>query len=359
MSRETLATLNTRTLIGFTGQRGHAWHYRAGHQGTEPNHYPGAIPVGDVLRRLFDWEAISRRIAVEVPASLDDPLALMDHLDPDGLPARWAVQEDRQAIVRSDNHHTMGLFKDGYVPHQYQQWLLEAVSAILGDTLAISSAGLLREGAVAWVEVSVPETVHLDGPGVSFRPNLLGTTSFDGSIATCFKRTITVTVCDNTLAVALSEAGQLYRIKHSRWSGFKLSEARAALNVIETTTDEFSAQVEALCQTTVTDRQWEQFLAAHAPLTDDDGRRLTGRSLTAATRKQDELRSLWTGDQRVSPWKGTAWGVLQATNTWSHHLQTVRGATRADRNALNTITGAQAREDNDTLTTLGRILTPA
>jgi phage/plasmid-like protein (TIGR03299 family) len=355
MSRETLATLNTLTLIGFTDQRGRAWHYRADEQGTEPNHYPGAIPVGDILRRLFAWQAVTRRVAVEIPAVIEE----MDHLDGAGNPARWVVQEDRQAITRSDNHRTMGLFKDGYVPHQYQQWLLEAVSTLLGDTLAVSSAGLLRDGAVAWVEVSVPETVHLDGPGVSFRPNLLATTSFDGSIATQFKRTITNTVCDNTLTLALSEVGQLYRIKHSRWSGFKLGEARQALNVIETTADEFTAQVEALCQTTVTDRQWNEFLDAHVPFTGPDGHRLTGRSLTSATHKQDQLRGLWNHDDRVSPWKGTAWGVLQATNTWSHHLQTVRGATRADRNALAAITGTQAKDDDATLRLLSRVLSTA
>ena len=55
MSEETASWLNTMTLIGFTEQRGHAWHYRAAEQLTEPNHYPGPIPVEDVRRRLFGW----------------------------------------------------------------------------------------------------------------------------------------------------------------------------------------------------------------------------------------------------------------------------------------------------------------
>jgi len=38
------------TLIGFTEQRGHAWHYRAGAQGEEPNHYPELPAVG--IRRI-------------------------------------------------------------------------------------------------------------------------------------------------------------------------------------------------------------------------------------------------------------------------------------------------------------------
>lgn len=50
MSRETIHHLNTQVLVGFTDQRGTAWHYRRDEQGDEPNHYPAAIPVEDVRR---------------------------------------------------------------------------------------------------------------------------------------------------------------------------------------------------------------------------------------------------------------------------------------------------------------------
>ncbi len=61
--------------------------------------------------------------------------------------------------------------------------LLSTVADLLGDDLVNSSTGLLRGGAIAWVEVSVPDTFTTPD-GVTFRPNLLATTSFDGSIAT-------------------------------------------------------------------------------------------------------------------------------------------------------------------------------
>ena len=105
--------------------------------------------------------------------------------------------------------------------HQYREWLVGTVANILDDDLSISSAGLLREGAVAWVEVSVPESITTP-EGVEFRPNLLATTSFDGSIATTFKRTVTDVVCDNTREAALAEKGQAYKVKHSRNSHAQL-----------------------------------------------------------------------------------------------------------------------------------------
>src|SRR5438034_6679062 len=67
MSRETSEWLNQNTLIGFTDQRGHAWHYRASDQGDQPNHYPGALPVEDVKRRLFAWDAVECPLSVTLP----------------------------------------------------------------------------------------------------------------------------------------------------------------------------------------------------------------------------------------------------------------------------------------------------
>ena len=145
MSRETLQHLNTNTLIGHTIHRGTAWHYRAEHQGEESNHYPGPIPVHDVQRRLFDWNAGSRPIAVEEACS---PVE-MTHLNGDGEAVRWNHIEGKQAIVRSDTRHVMGIFESGYVCHQYGEWLLTSVANILDDELSISSAGLLRGGAIA------------------------------------------------------------------------------------------------------------------------------------------------------------------------------------------------------------------
>ena len=131
MSRETMQHLNTHTLIGNTAQRGTAWHYRAEEQGEESNHYPGPIPVEDVERRLFRWEAVSRRIAVEIPADVDDddpprPARLPGPLGPGRRPAGHLPLRHR----RRD-----GDLRPGYEMHQYREWLLSTVANILDDDL--------------------------------------------------------------------------------------------------------------------------------------------------------------------------------------------------------------------------------
>ncbi len=335
MSRETSLHLNTRN--GNTDHRGTAWHYRAQDQGDESNHYPGSIPVADVERRLFHWQAESRPLAVQTPADLQT----MTHFSEDGTPVRWTTVEGKQAICRSDRRDgsVMGIFTTGYAMHQYREWLLNTVADILDDDLSISSAGLLRDRAIAWVEVSVPESITTP-EGVTFRPNLLATTSFDGSISTTFKRTVSDTVCDNTRELALAEKGQQYKVKHSRYSNLRITEAREALAMINTLADEFASEVAQLCATKVTDTQWSQFLNAHVTAVDPrTGLRLTERSLITAQTKRTVLDRLYRYDQRVAPWAGTAHGVLQAVNTYEHHEGVVRGAGRAERNMLKAAVG--------------------
>jgi phage/plasmid-like protein (TIGR03299 family) len=349
--------LNSNTLIGYTDKRGSAWHYRADLQSAEPNHYRGPVPVADIRRRLFGWDAESWEVYARKPGAdnldISELLAEPDHaamiayiLDVLGL----RYQDNRQAITRSDNEHVMGIFTGGYEPHPYDEWLLTTVANILDDDLHIGSAGLLRGGAVAWVSVEMEDNIKLP-EGVEFRPFLLATTSFDGSLSTTFGRKVTNVVCDNTHGIAMSERGQQIKIRHSRHSRLKLTEARQALNVIHEITDDFAAEVTRLCAVDVSDAAWAAFLDAHAPLPEAEG-----RSRAMAERKREALTRLYDHDQRVAPWRGTGWGVLQAVNTYTHHEGIVRGAERAERNMLNAVTGRTDELDQQTLGTLATVL---
>lgn len=338
MSRETAAWLNTNTLIGFTAQRGHAWHYRAEHQGVERNHYPHAIPVDDVRRRLFHWQAVEGEIRATV-------------LQPDGV--LTVTDPERKAIVRPDTGAILGVFKKGYRIHQFETWLLNTVATILDDDLAIGSAGLLRGGAVAWVSVEVPETITTP-EGVEFRPHLLACAAHDGSLSTTYQRVVTNVVCDNTMSAALREGahhGQRVKVKHSRNSLGRLVEARQALGIVHTIADDFAHQVAELTAIRVSDGDWRRFLDSLVPMPEE-----AGRSRTLAENKRESLQRLYCHDERVTPWAGTAWGVLQCVNTMVHHEGIVRGSSRSERNAERAVTGGADRLDRDTLERLNAVL---
>jgi phage/plasmid-like protein (TIGR03299 family) len=331
MSKETMQWLNQNTLVGFTDKRGKAWHYRENEQGEQANHYAGAIPVEDVHSRLFDWDAVSAAPWFQMP---------------DGT---MVQDESRQYIVRSDTRAPLGVFGLGYTPHPYKEWLVRNVETILDDDLQIGSAGLLKGGGVAWVQVEMSESVK--AAGVEFRPFLTASTSFDGSLASTYLTGAQVVVCDNTLSVALGSASSVIKVKHSRNSIGKIADVREALGIVHSAADDFIAQIEALTAREVSDKEWKAFVEAYTMPGNAD----TKAGATIAERRQGELAYLWNADERVSPWAGTAFGVIQAVNTHTHHVATVRGKHRAERNMEHMVRGQWDALDKGTLALLDKV----
>lgn len=334
MSRETMEWLNLYTLIGYTDKLDRmAWHYRRELQGVESNHYSGPIPVDDVLRRLFNFTVEETPIFVRKPSG------------------EYVEVPDRKAMIRDDNGIVLGLFKSGYRGHQYQEWLLENVATILDDELGIGSAGLLRNGGQAWVSVEVPDNI-VTPEGVEFRPNLIATTSFDGTIATTFKRVRTDVVCDNTREMAMAEDGQQFKVKHTKYSGYKIHDAREALQIVHSMSDEFSDEIARLCAWKVTEADFLKHMQLMIPVNDE----LSKVAMTKAENKRAEIINLYNFDERVAPWKGTAFGVSAAYNTWRLHKATVRkGVPRHVRNMENLVNGKLATEDAQVLEVLASV----
>lgn len=326
MSTETMEWLNQNILIGFTEQRGQAWHYRASDQGAEPNHYGKAIPIDDVRRRLFSWQA------KEVPM-------FVTGINPEDT----ITVPDRKAIIRDDTHQVLGVVSNSYTPHQYEEVLLTKIADIIDDgELAIGSAGLLKGGAIAWVQIEMPENLKV--ADVEFRPHLLATTSFNGSIATTYKRTVTIVVCDNTRAQALKEEGQEYRVRHTANSVVRLADAREALNIVFRLGESFTKEIEQMLAIKVTDNHFTKFLEVITPLKADASKTAT----TKAETDRANYMNLWQNDPRVTPWKNTGFGVVQAVNTYRQHIRPTRGDTiRVERNMMDNLTGQTEINDQE------------
>lgn len=336
MSQETSQWLNNNVLIGYTAKRGTAWHYRASEQGDEPNHYDGPIPIEDVRRRLFNWEAIETyapRFPLPGGAEVVDPT--------------------RKGIVRSDTRAVLGVFKKGYTIHGYSDWLITNVEAILDASLAVGSAGLLKGGAVAWVQVEMEDTMK--AADVEFRPFLTASTSLDGSLATTYGQGAQVVVCDNTLQMANEKLTSQIKFKHSSKSLGRIEDVREALKLVIGTGEAYAAEIERLATRRVSEKLWGDFVKAFTAPT--GGR--TGDSKGAKTKQDNKiatLNGLWTNDERVTPWKGTEYGVLAAVNTYQHHeARITKGRSLAERNAEWTVTGQWAKHDGKALQLLASL----
>lgn len=310
MSNETMTTLNTDQLIGNVDVLGRAWHFNELYQGTESNHYGGFIPVEDVRRRLLNWTAEEAPVQYTVP----------ERITMDGVtPAETMTDERRKVIYRSDNGKVMGVFMVGYERHQHEM-VLDGTTGIIGDALGITSAGLLEEGAIFYVQVARTDSVTL-ADGAEYKPYLLGMGSHNGKRATGWQWVVQRVVCDNTLTIAASEKGARYKIKHTRYSQARIKDAREALGILDTGTGTFAEEMDEFLSTKISDKQWSDFLTEFVPLDDD----MSKRSQTMADNKRGTLNQLYKHDERVAPWNGTAWGVYQAVNTYDQHHAIARG----------------------------------
>jgi phage/plasmid-like protein (TIGR03299 family) len=325
MGIETNEWYNTQILIGMTDQRGKAWHWREDSQGAEPNHYPQAIPVADVHRRLFSWKAIKRPMYFE---SADGGI----------IPA-----ENTVAVIRDDNSHLMGIFSESYGTHQYGDWLVKNLENMIDDNIIIGSAGLLKQGAVAWVSLEMPESVEVI-EGFKIRPHLLATTSHNGSIATTYKKVTTFVVCDNTYSIALRENGESYSVRHSKYSNMRIQDARDALGIVHRMTEEMSRHIEMLSSVKISDMAFERILdkMVPKPLT------TAKMAITRADNKRNDLLSMWKSDERVAPWRGTGLGAIQAFNTYNHH-KAGTDKNRIERNMMGSLNGVLEKTDKQVL----------
>jgi phage/plasmid-like protein (TIGR03299 family) len=322
MSKETYEWLNKYCLIGYTNKRGNAWHYREDKQSDEPNHYTEAIPVDDVIRRLYSWEAQEAPVYVKWNDT-------------------FRLETDRKAIVRSDNGSVLGMFKESYAIHQYKSWLIETVSHLLDDDLNIGSAGILKNGAVSFVSVEMPENITiLDN--FSVRPMLLATTSHNGSISTTFKTVSTRVECDNLLAHALGEKTSTFRARHSKNSNFRLQSVRDALGFVHRMTDDIIAEVNKYATVKVSDREWDAIVNRLMPINADPN--VAKQAISRVENKQERLRDLYRNDPIVAPFTGTALGVIQAFNTFNQH-HVGKDSNRVERNMMNALTGKVEASD--------------
>lgn len=347
MSKETSEWLNTQTLIGFTEQRGNAWHYRADLQKEHitasgrrylGNHYPGAIPLEDVEDRLFNWEATS--VDVQLP---------------DGY-----VIPGKKALVPSDDpHHVFEIVSDSYQIHGFKEWLLGNVAEMVsggvadGTPIHISSAGLIKSRAIAWVELSLKDTIWTPS-GIGFRPNILSTTSLNRTVATTYKRTSQLVVCDNTYWGAMGEKGETYKRRHTRNSGGKMEmdRAREALGLIVATVDDMQQELQRMTEIEVTRAEFDVIVKELTKPKDPESK----SGATHAEKKRQQLTALYENDNRVAPWSGTAFGVTQAFNTWAHHIKATHGATqRAERNMHDAIVGNTSKDDHDVWNTIVKV----
>lgn len=344
MSSETSEWLNTNIMVG----NGVTPWWIEGERASHANLYDGPLDRDEITSKLLGWMP-------NVEAIYDaDGYEIADYirLTPSDVNTPGKAKP------------TLGIHTDGYAVHRYD--------TLLGvSPLEVASAGLLKQRRVFWVTFSRDGNPTVSTPeGVDFLPYITASTSLDASMSTSISEHVTLPICDNTLDIARME-GERFKIKHSKKSGTSwASDAAKAASVLAKLEEDMTGEIKTLCGQSVTEKQWLAFLDEWCPLPE---KQLTkgggpGKSFTMAENRRVFMDEMYRRDARVSPWTGTAFGVVQAVNTYANHHAIVRdtsgddmGATaaRVQRNMLRTVTGRWAEIDQSTLSTLDKILVDA
>lgn len=354
MSERTVEQLQNETLVGLTGELGDPWWGKG--------HFDGKVPIEEARKLLAvkvgqyevhiareDELGLMQQIA-EAPS-----LAIAQHLAKILVDARNSAPDSSRfrGIVNDDDGHVFQIATTrwSHEGHAYEQ-LLEYLGMLVDESsgqLVIGSVVCLDHKQKAMVQIRPPEGVTVGGDRLL--PFLTGFSSLDSSWSTGFKAAVQRAVCDNTAEIVMRERTGTYRKKHTTNSRFNISDAREIVGVFfNETIPEFQKEVEMLMNTPISHDQFAQICGIISPWQAQPGEPTYSDSkVTRRKRVQDEVAHLYYSDSRVAPFRDTAWGVVQAWNTHSHHYAQMRGGNskqaRVERQAFNLVSGKTAESD--------------
>jgi phage/plasmid-like protein (TIGR03299 family) len=315
--------------------------------------YEDAIPAQAVKDLLLNWEPVEVANANLVPVT---DFELADTVLPDGRPAKTMIVEGVKSIVRSDTFAPLGRFQDGYNSAGYGR-MVEFTTEALGD-LPIWNAGELKGGRQFFITLGMDESRHDSNTGLDFLPYLMFGSSLDGSLANTWTPGSLVAVCDNMFAAArgaAKAAGRQIKFKRSRFSmtDQRITDLQTALAVLELEAEAMTAFAGGLAEVPLSRSQWIKTLDVLIPL---PGEGASAAALTKTENRRQTVDALYQNSPMVSMWTGTAFGAVQAFNTYAHHEQNVRGVNRVERVFDRVLRGDMAQADTDTVAALERVL---
>jgi hypothetical protein len=164
-----------------------------------------------------------------------------------------------------------------------------------------------------------------------------------------YKRAYTKAVCDNTAALALGEkTAQEIKVRHVKGARLNKLTTAHALGILNDADKAFEDEVRTLTEWRVSQRQFTAWMHTYVGLDEAS----TKHAKTIAEKRIDSLSTMWDSDPRVSPWRGTGFGVLQAANTTFLHNK--RGA-GVERTWNSLIDGKTRQHDQHALQLLRQV----
>lgn len=329
MSNETMGWLARYVVAGFRDTREPWWAKYAEAEGWATNLFPADVPMEKVHELLTSWSPIEAGL-YDVDMDRVQTLYDADMKPVQAITLDAIDQIDTHKLLKaSDTRERMTVIGIDHAIHTYRNWLTGTVQECVGDEAKVSSAGLLRRRAQAWVTIERPETAV--GPdGIRFSPFITLSTSYDGSLTSQINQNTQLCVCDNTVRIARTQ-GLSARVRHTKNSERMLGTYRGVMTAIMQGETDFREELERQLSVQVDDNAFSRFLEAFVPIDEED----IPAKKTRSERKRQEITQLYRGDDRVAAWRGTEFGVVQAVNTWQTHMSQLRNMTGWELDDVN------------------------
>lgn len=225
-------------------KNGMAWHGLG-------QHFDRPLTVSEAMSYGADF-TVEKRHIVAVTPEMEDAIK-------QGLPLfinPSMLVEGKQATVRTDNDHALGIVSDRYTIVQNIaafKFIDALTSGRAGDeTPTIDCAGVLGKGERIFITARFPNEITLGASNDVASMYIVFTTSHDGSGAVSCMITPIRVVCNNTLNMAFRNNSGMFTLRHSRFVNDRLSvdntDNIAAAHKVLGTLVEYRKQLEVEAQ---------------------------------------------------------------------------------------------------------------
>jgi len=193
---------------------------------------------------------------------------------------------------------------------QNEELFAFADNVLDNDSAKWESAGSLKKGRVVFGSLDIPRTIVLDPQGANDQTKLylIVWTSHDGSVSVQAAITPVRVVCQNTLNLAMRNAKQSFKIRHTQTAEGRILAAREALGLTFQYADEFQKEAQELFAQEITDKQFSDLIRTLYPKPELD----KNGSLKKWESKVVLLDDLYHNSPTNATIKGTAWGAFNA-----------------------------------------------
>jgi phage/plasmid-like protein (TIGR03299 family) len=185
------------------------------------------------------------------------------------------------------------------------------------------SAGSLKKGRVVFGTVDIPRTMVLDPQGANDQTKLylIVWTSHDGSVAVQAAVTPVRVVCQNTLNLAMRNAKQSFKIRHTQSVDGRIQVARETLGLALGYFDEFEKEAQALYSQAITDLEFNKLITSIYPKPETEAK----NALKRWENKIVLINDLYHTSPTNETIKGTKWGAFNALTERLDYFRSGRG----------------------------------